>query len=376
MPTLLDPPTSEQELLLQTVATCFYRAEDQWPIWQYVDRVFADHDLDAEEVLAGMPVWKNDYGYLRTERHGGVRPQDNSRVQLTAAGIHHSKNGRMLDLLDAFVASVTIAARLQYDAAPGPTQTVTTSVKGRQLAELAARQTGVPIPPLLLASMLQVEPATWGGLDGAGGIEWIWHLEHVRLGRYRRLETPTEYLTILEDLVGLPPEPTALIVPTTSPRLEPTAIAEALDSLNATWQAVQGDKLFELKNAAVIAELTGSVVSSGDFQSRCSSLAIIFNWFTTARMKGNNRLGPLAGMQETLAEQFGDPSPPVDAVRVLRDVAEVRRGQQHREVGVKAEKASEQLGLDAFGGDWDGAWEHLQRKIVYSLRTIKTALQK
>lgn len=48
-------------MLLETVATCFYRAGDQWPISQCVDRVFADHDLDAEELLAGMPVWKNNY---------------------------------------------------------------------------------------------------------------------------------------------------------------------------------------------------------------------------------------------------------------------------------------------------------------------------
>lgn len=37
MPTLLDPPTPDERLLLEVAAESFYDAEDQWPIWQYIE---------------------------------------------------------------------------------------------------------------------------------------------------------------------------------------------------------------------------------------------------------------------------------------------------------------------------------------------------
>jgi hypothetical protein len=376
MPTLLDVPTADERQLLEVVAKCFHTAEDQWPVWQYIDRQFAKvrPDIDATEVLRGMPTWKHGYRYLRVDNRGEIGPEDSAEVRMTIAGIHHSGNGRLGDLADAFVVALRESAKRQASAEPEPRRAVAVAFQGSELTQLVHQRSGVPIPTLTLSGFLESEPATGRGLEAPRGIAWVWHLENVRLNQFRQIQTVEEYLIGLERIVGLPE--------TVSPSgpLPPAAVAEAFDHLNLAWHRATGEDLLVVKRAMIPAVLTQSVASADEFQSRCSALSSLLNSFTTG-VKANKAtktqyLAPMLGLKHRLEELLNNPSRALSAVDDLRNIISLRTGQQHPEQDKDqdAGRARIDLGLAGFGNDWAGAWEHLRHKIVETLRIIREEL--
>jgi hypothetical protein len=59
------------------------------------------------------------------------------------------------------------------------------------------------------------------------------------------------------------------------------------------------------------------------------------------------------------------------AVDTLRSVVAVRAGQQHQGADTRAEQARVSLGLAAYTGNWEGAWNHLRLVTVQALDTIR-----
>jgi hypothetical protein len=161
--------------------------------------------------------------------------------------------------------------------------------------------------------------------------------------------------------------------------LPPAAIADALDHTNAVWKNVFGEPLLTIKVAGVIAGLTQPVMGEGEFMNRCSELGIAFNWFGTSRKQnketGTQGMGTLAGLLASLKEKLGEDNPAVEAASVLRYIAAVRTGQQHRETDKQAAEAKVNLGIATLGDDWPAAWELLRHRFVDAMRTIREELQ-
>jgi hypothetical protein len=221
--------------------------------------------------------------------------------------------------------------------------------------------------------MLEAEPATWQGLDAPGGVAWIWHLEGVRLDRFRHVATAEEYLLALEEIVGNP------ATSSTSAALPPMALPDALDHLDLAWRLAFKTPLMQIKRAALPAVLTQEVHSAEEFENRCSALATIFDGFTTRvaadDAPGGQASGTLAGMQAKLTATLGtEAERAVKAVRVLRDVQSIRTGQQHRERDVEAERAKIRVGLVGYGSNWAGLWDHLRHELVDALRIVREEL--
>jgi hypothetical protein len=59
---LLDPLPGDVLRFLRITADGYAAAGGQWPCWQWVrQELWTRHDLDAEEILLGMPAWEYDY---------------------------------------------------------------------------------------------------------------------------------------------------------------------------------------------------------------------------------------------------------------------------------------------------------------------------
>jgi len=83
-----------QQLLLDTVWQGYQQAEE-WPKYFYVEAVLDQHDLDAEQVIASLPViggrlsGSSSYGLVRPTFVGPTRPQAGAPVPLTLAGLSY-----------------------------------------------------------------------------------------------------------------------------------------------------------------------------------------------------------------------------------------------------------------------------------------------
>ena len=85
MPTLLDRPSDEALHLLRAIAQG-YEAVGAWPCWQWVRQQPWSQDLDAEEILQGLPTWRHGYRSVRAGSHGQL-PDNADPVPLSVHGL-------------------------------------------------------------------------------------------------------------------------------------------------------------------------------------------------------------------------------------------------------------------------------------------------
>jgi hypothetical protein len=163
----------------------------------------------------------------------------------------------------------------------------------------------------------------------------------VRLSRYAGIGDVQDYLARLEEAVGIRQ------VASSAVPLGLLALPEAFDHLDLTWRLLTGEHLVRVPRAAIAAKLSQAVISSEEFESRCSALADLLNALnlpkpaTLQNMKV--KLGELLGTEAGRAEA---------AVDTLRSVVALRAGQQHQAADTRAEQARVTLGLAPFAGDW------------------------
>jgi hypothetical protein len=148
--------------------------------------------------------------------------------------------------------------------------------------------------------------------------------------------------------------------------LPPMALPDALDHLDLAWRLATNDHLVHVPRAAMAARLTQPVASVEDFESRCSALADLLNALNLPKP------ATLHNMKAKLGELLGDHAGRAQAaVDTLRQAVALRAGQQHQGADTRAEEARVALGLTAFPGDWEGAWDHLRAVTVQALDTIR-----
>jgi hypothetical protein len=114
------------------------------------------------------------------------------------------------------------------------------------------------------------------------------------------------------------------------------------------------------------AKLTQPVASVEEFESRCSALADLLNALNLPKP------ATLHNMKARIGELLGDEAGRAQAaVDTLRSVVALRAGQQHQGADTRAEEARVSLGLAAYVGNWEGAWNHLRAVTVQALDTIR-----
>lgn len=362
MPMLLDPPPAQTVAFLQVIARGFAAAGGQWPIWQYVERHLDDAEIDADEVLRRLPEWRHHYRYVICWGSTGGALAPPGRIGLTIAGIFHAREPVTDELLKAFLAALAEACAAQRTIEPMPTEPVSVGLCGRELTESVVRHAAANVSPEQLVGLLRSEPATWSQLHDVDTSEWTWDLTRARLRPYRGIVTGEQFLTALEDLVGLSPAAAEPVV------LPPTALPEALDHLDLAWRLLTGTPLVRITRAMLPAVLTQPAASAEEFESRCSALADVMNSLCT----GTPEQPSLHGLKAQLADRLGERSGRArEAVDVLRHIVAVRVGQQHRGADQRAQQARSALGLTAYASDWTAEWEHLRVVTVQALTTIR-----
>jgi hypothetical protein len=358
MPTLLDRPTNDAFQLLHTIAQG-YEAAGVWPCWQWVKRELWLQERDAEEILLGLPTWRHGYRSIRPVSTGHL-PDNDHPIALTVHGMANLIQPGVKLLCDGFLMAINVALVMQQGIRPSVTEAVELKVPAEDFVRTVNGQAGTDLNADELFAVLRAEPATWRGVGMNGG-QWGWDLTDVRLSRYAGLQSTEDYLTRLEEIVGLP---AAVAVPAD---LSPMALPDALDHLDLAWRLATTERLVHVPRAAMAAKLTQPAASVEEFESRCSTLADLLNSLNLPSQGGTlqnlkTRLGGLLGDDACRAQA---------AVDVLRWVVALRAGQQHRGADARAEQAKLALGLATYTGNWGAAWDRLRAVTVQALDTIR-----
>jgi hypothetical protein len=359
MPSLLDRPSDDALHLLRAIALGYDQAAGVWPCWQWVKQQLWLQDLDAEEILSGLPTWHHGYRSVRVISAGQL-PDNGDPVPLTVHGMANTVLPGMRQLARGFLTAVNVAVVMQRGITPTVTRPVELKVPGEDFLRAVNGQASLQLTVEQLFGVLRGEPATWRGVNQNGG-QWGWDLTDIRLTRYAGLRDDQDYLGRLDEVVGLPAvQPPPVTLP-------PMALPDALDHLDLAWRLTTGEHLVRVPRAAMAAKLTQSAASAEEFESRCSALADLLGSLNLP-----SRGGTLQNMKTKLGDLLGESAGRAqDAVDTLRWAVAFRAGQQHRGADVRAEQAKAALGLTSYEGQWDSAWDRLRTVTVQALDTIR-----
>ncbi len=358
MPTLLDRPSNDALELLQVVARGYQEA-GTWPCWQWVKQQLWQRNLDAEEILQGLPTWRHNYRSVRAGTNGQL-PANADPVPLSIHGMALMVAPAVQQLVGGFLVAINVGIALQRGITPTVTEAVELKVTGEEFVQQVNGAAGTDVTVDQLFGVLRGEPATWRGVNQNAGQE-SWDLTDARLSRYAGVRDVWDYLARLEETVGL-----SQLTPSTEP-LGPMALPEALDHLDLAWRLLTGEHLVRVPRTAMAAKLSQPVASVEDFESRCSALADLLNALNLPP-----RPATLQNMKLRLGELLGEAAGRAQAAAdILRSVVALRAGQQHQGADARAEQARVALGLAPFGSNWPGAWNHLRSVTVQALDTIR-----
>jgi hypothetical protein len=357
MPTLLDPlPTDDLEML-RAIATG-YEKSGTWPCWQWVKQQLWLKGIDAEEILQGLPAWQYNYRSVRAGGHGQI-PSNGDVIPLTVHGMTQMVLPSVRLLIRGFMTAINVAITMQRGIEPSITEPTELVVVGEDFTRTVNNLAGVESRPDQLFGVLKGEPATWRGINHNAGQE-SWDLTDIRLSRYANIRDVQDYLARLEEMVGLRHF---------TPRVEPLGsmtLPDSFDHLDLTWRLLTGEHLVHVPRAAIAGKLTQPVASIEEFESRCSAVADLLNALNLPKP------ATLQNMKQKLSELLGDEAGRAQAaVDTLRSIVALRAGQQHQGADTRAEQARVSLGLSAYVGDWEGAWNQLRLVTVQALDTIR-----
>ena len=272
---LLQLLAPEQAALLQTIYEPF-DVSGEWPVWQYTDLTLDRRGLDAEAVLASLPIvgppggGSLRYGLIwRSDPH--LQPRPDYRITLTIAGLRHLKQAQ--PLCGAFVTTIRYLVDQQRKLVPSPGRVVEATVSSAAIREeilsaSIAGRSGPPVEPIMakLADVLDREPFLHSALNRPNSVDWEVRVPAV-LRQYRDVATLDEYINRATELVA-PEEPVS--VPLSS---WPLDIPNAVGYLDAVWKSRTGSHLFVNLDPASIGRLTQGCDSEEEFNSLMSALA-------------------------------------------------------------------------------------------------------
>jgi len=362
---LLEPPPDEALRLLRHVADGYRDAGGQWPVWQWIRARLEADGLDGEDVLRRLPTWQHGYRSVWIAKSAGQPTDVGNQVALTVHGLVHIHHPTTDQQLQAFLAALAEAQTRQASIVPMPTEIVKVEVEGQEFTQRVNVRAGVSLTSRQLGSLLKREPATWGGVQERNE-SFTWDLTTTRLRPYRRVRGGLEYLEVLENLVGIPS------VSVSPQPLSPLALPEAIDHLDLAWRLLTKKRLVRVPRAMLAAKLTLPVISGEEFESRLSGLADLFASLTLSAGELPSDSKPLTRLRVELQQRLGDQAETaLGAVSTLQSVAGLRNSQQHQGSAARYDSDRSALGLERFGSDWPGAWEHVRAITVEALTRLR-----
>jgi hypothetical protein len=352
------------------------REPDAWPIFQYVEAVLnRERGLDARALISEAPsirfgAGQGRYGWIQVERPGAaLQPED--KVRLTVAGMARVTEANAE--VEAFVETLALFVERERRFAPHPTEVQNVEVWSGEIRQRLEQRWVIGDDDNLtaLVEILRREPATWHcQVTQTETAPWSARLSPF-LRSYAGVVSPLEYVDRLVETIGLPPQPSLPLYPSS------LSLPEAIDYLNAVWRAIvgSGTALIRISRAEAAAKLALDCSTVDELESRLSALAGILAQLRLPEETGDKKLidlGEFLGriLSDDAATRVGD------AVNVLRDIVALRVWRQHPGTERAGQEAARRLGVTFPSDDWGHAWNGLRIRAVTALSAIREEIDR
>ena len=371
-----------------------YTGTPLWPVWDFVQRrLYQDHPelTDAFDVLDSLPRLRRpqsagSYGLIWTE-HGDLRPGPTSRIGLSIAGLHvlgraDSGSTAAAELANALAGHIGLVAEEDGSLPPDPTAQAKADVPLRRLLQEMSPDLARQLNVVLTAEVLKHE---YPRLLIVGGDDPMVQLGRVSLRPYRGPLSSQSYLDLVA-LLAAAAEPPVIYS-------SGHTLVQSLDYLgyvlgsHPAWPAKL--RLTHAPDLQSASALTAPVSDQQEYASALSGLFTVIDQLRVPPAPAEE-LAVLDGQEREATQKTVNalhrwlrthlPAESQDridtAVRVLRDVRELRNEIQHsRGTRDKAALARARLGLPQTIMDWATAWEKIKNQLAGALDTIREEVQ-
>ena len=383
---LLAPVTPTQQRLLTAIFTPVSNPANDWPIYDYVRRVLRRSGVDVATELVAFPVITHRTRGGRQYRHvwtdgGGMTLNENSRIQLTIAGLRAEGSGGppFADFLARVIGRI---AELESEIEPDPDKPATETYDLVQVVEVVQGYNSYKQFLPLIGTILGREEPVFGctsefGIQGSK--TWKVQLRD-DLTDFIGVKDATDYVRQLLTSMGADqplPEPTPIDVP--------LALIDEIGYLDAVWQARIGrPSLFGGARIASCAGLALPCATSAEFDARMNALYDVLNRIEVplkpedeATIKAQGRSGSLQRLRHRLATA-GLPEEEFDrvdsSIGTLQDAIRIRAA-LHSGVEGELPKRYRALGLSFPPGPYPTTWDHIRGRCSVAIRSIRQAVE-
>jgi hypothetical protein len=386
---LLDEPTNDQALLLETVyegreqagLPAFNRiytqgarrvgAPSAWPPFQYVESMlYRKHQLDARAILAACPtinVPGGSYGWVSHQPANPLGLSFDSTLKLTVGGMTHVADAN--DEVEVFFDMLDILVKRERAFVPSPAVAEEVTLSAVELQAALKRASGEwDLDQNALDSLrdcLKEEPATWH-CGHTGTALWSLTLSPFLRG-YTGIVAGRTYLErVVELSAPSAPSPEPLYP-------SPLSLPEAIDYLNMVWRAHANAPMFKIGRAEAAAKLVLDCTTVEEFESRLSALCSILDSVSLPDDSGKKLVNLDGYLHGVLTDDSAERAS--EAINDLRAMFDIRVGRQHAGTEERARRGMSRLGLAVPIYDWGAAWQHVQVRAVGALSALREEVE-
>jgi hypothetical protein len=382
---LLCAVSSAQQRFIDTLFARITSPGNDWPVFDYVDRVLRVHGVDAATELARFPIGANRGNPVMGYRHiwtegGGVAINEGSRVRLTIAGLRQESTGGGRQFADFLARVVGKLAALEESIEPDPdaVATATFDLVDDVLSHVGGSRTYQAFAPLI-GSVLEREPPIFGCArtsGSAGETRWLVHLRN-DLSAFVGVTDSEDYVRRVLVSIGADQPPIVAATVDT-----PLSLIDEIGYLDAVWQArTKEGPLFGATRVASCAGLALACATSEEFDARMNALYDVLNCMdVTLAPEGEEMLKGRPGSLQRLRARLHrglpeDEHARVDSsIRLLQDAVRIRAALHS---GAQADLASryQSIGLAYPPATYGAAWDHIRGRASWAIRSIRQSVE-
>jgi hypothetical protein len=359
---MFDPPTAEQQLVLDLVAQ-IYLTRGDWPAWAWLEEELERQGHNGVAVYRSFGrEFSVGYSAVWPRREPSPSPQD--RVGLTLAGLAHVQLAiplvqATLNLISA-LGRCRESVRLDPFAVERPKIPRATILQGRVDSSLYGS---------MVVQLLLKEPATWHCQFNPATAEWQEVELSPEIRRFAGVQSVDDYLQRLKLTLGNNNESAVTFH-------SPFTLPAAIDYLDAVWRLRYGSALVNPPGVERSARLAFDATSPEEADTRFSALAELLKGLSVPGVAGVGghpltRLGPF--LESELPVESHDRIR--GAIALLDAARQVRAGPQHSGAVSKAIDGLNLLGIGYPVYDWPGAWQQVQIVASTAFDAIRDEIQ-
>lgn len=382
---LLRAVSTAQQQFIDILFACVTTHGNNWPVFDYVNRVLRSRGVDAASELALFPVAATrgnlnvGYRHIWTEGGGSAFNAD-SRVRLTIAGLRQESTGGGLQLAGFLARVVGKLATLEESIEPDPdaTASATFDLDDDVLSHVGDSRTYKPFDSLI-ASVLEREPPIFGCARLSGSTEETRWLVDLRsdLSAFVGVADSEDYVRRVLISIGADQPPVAASTVDT-----PLALVDEIGYLDAVWQArTKEGALFGAARVASCAGLALACATSEEFDARMNALYDVLNRMeVTLSSEDEEALKGRPGSLQRLRARLNRDLPEEEhartnaSIRLLQDAVRIRASLH---TGAQGELAGRYraLGLTYPPASYGAAWDHIRGRTSWAIRSIRQSVE-